>query len=94
MTNIKNPAMKYRSRTDIISQVLRVAAQGATKTRIMYSAFLSHDQLKEYLTILDHNGLLEYDEETRKYHTTNKGRRLMQICDQMQFWLRTAPATS
>jgi predicted transcriptional regulator len=35
---------------------------GATKTRIMYKAFLSYAQLKEYLTVLLENNLLEYQE--------------------------------
>ena len=45
--------MKYRSRTDIISQILDMAygGGGATKTKILYKACLSHNQLKEYLTV-------------------------------------------
>jgi predicted transcriptional regulator len=46
--------MKYRSRTDIIGQILDTAigGGGATKTKILYEACLSHNQLKEYLTVL------------------------------------------
>ena len=45
--------MKYRSRTDIVGLILEAAnGGGATKTRIMYKAFLSYAQLKEYLTVL------------------------------------------
>jgi predicted transcriptional regulator len=45
--------MKYRSRTDIVAQILEAASgEGANKTKIMYKAYLSHDQLKEYLSIL------------------------------------------
>ncbi|MGA9172279.1 MAG: winged helix-turn-helix domain-containing protein, partial [Nitrososphaeraceae archaeon] len=40
--------MKYRSRTDIVGLILEAAnGGGATKTRIMYKAFLSYAQLKE-----------------------------------------------
>jgi predicted transcriptional regulator len=50
--------MKYRSRTDIVSQILEAANGGATKTKIMYKAYLSYAQLKEYLSVLVENGLL------------------------------------
>jgi len=39
----------------------------------MYNAFVSYDQLKEYLTILTENGLLEYDRQLQTYRTTEKG---------------------
>jgi len=39
--------MKYRSRTEIVSRILDAANGGATKTKIMYKAFLSYAQLKE-----------------------------------------------
>src|ERR671939_840360 len=79
--------MKYRSRTDIVGLILEAAnGGGATKTRIMYKAFLSYAQLKEYLTVLLENGLLEYEEERQFYRTTEKGLRLLQMhnkCDEM-----------
>ena len=52
--------MKYRSRTEIVSMILEAANGGATKTKIMYKAFLSYAQLKEYLSVLIENNLLEY----------------------------------
>jgi predicted transcriptional regulator len=45
-------AMKYRSRTDIIAMILQAAMPGATKTRLMYSAFLSYAQIQEYVQFL------------------------------------------
>jgi predicted transcriptional regulator len=69
--------MKYRSRTDIVATILEAANGGATKTRIMYKAYLSYAQLKEYLSILVGNGLLEYEEGELKYKTTEKGLRFM-----------------
>jgi predicted transcriptional regulator len=62
--------MKYRSRTEIVSMILEAANGGATKTRIMYKAFLSYAQLKEYLSVLIENNLLEYLEGVRTYKTT------------------------
>ncbi|MGC2439972.1 MAG: winged helix-turn-helix domain-containing protein, partial [Nitrososphaeraceae archaeon] len=52
--------MKYRSRTEIVAMILEAANGGATKTRIMYKAFLSYAQLREYLSVLIENNLLEY----------------------------------
>jgi predicted transcriptional regulator len=53
--------------------MLEVAKGKATKTKIMYSAFLSYSQLKDYLDILIENNLLEYLEGTQTYKTTEKG---------------------
>ena len=65
--------MKYRSRTEIVGNILDAANGGATKTKIMYKAFLSYGQLKEYLSVLSENALLEYIDGTHKFKTTEKG---------------------
>jgi predicted transcriptional regulator len=66
--------MKYRSRTEIVGNILDAAnGGGATKTKIMYKAFLSYAQLKEYLSVLIENNLLEYIDGTHKFKTTEKG---------------------
>jgi predicted transcriptional regulator len=44
--------VQYRSREDIVAAILDIAKHGAIKTRIMYRAFLSYPQLKEYLGML------------------------------------------
>jgi len=65
--------MKYRSRTEIVCNILDAAnGGGATKTKIMYAAFLSYAQLKEYLSVLIENNLLEYSNGTQ-FKTTEKG---------------------
>ena len=74
--------MKYRSRTDIVGLILEAANGRATKTKIMYKAFLSYAQLKEYLTVLLQNDLLEYEDETQLFRTTEKGLRLLQMYNQ------------
>ena len=65
--------MKYRSRTEIVAIILESANGGGTKTKIMYKAFLSYNQLREYLSVLIENNLLEYLEGTKKFRTTEKG---------------------
>jgi predicted transcriptional regulator len=75
--------MKYRSRTELVSMILETANGGATKTKIMYSAFLSYNQLKDYLSILIQNNLIEYLEGTRTFKTTEKGLNLLKIHKEM-----------
>jgi predicted transcriptional regulator len=65
--------MKYRGRTEILGNILDAANGGATKTKIMYKAFLGYDQLKEYLSVLIETNLIEYVDEIQTYKTTEKG---------------------
>ena len=65
--------MKNRSRTEIVGNILDSANGGATKTKIMYRAFLSYTQLKEYLPVLIENNLIKYHDETETFWTTEKG---------------------
>jgi predicted transcriptional regulator len=75
--------MKYRSRTELASHILEAANGGSTKTKIMYKAFLSYAQLKEYLDFLVVNGLIKYDTTRQTYHTTPKGIRFLGLYNQM-----------
>ena len=43
------------------------------KQKLWYFAFLSYNQVKEYLSILIENNLIEYLEGNQKYKTTEKG---------------------
>ncbi|MGB5089461.1 MAG: winged helix-turn-helix domain-containing protein [Nitrososphaeraceae archaeon] len=81
--------MKYRSRTEIVSMILEAANGGATKTRIMYKAFLSYAQLREYLSVLMENNLLEYLEGTQTYKTTEKGFNLLRMHNEIGELLQT-----
>ena len=97
--------MKYRSKTDIIGHILESVnsatavcdndnENGVTKSKIMYTTFLSYPHLQEYLSLLLEKGLIEeYQneleekevEEKRKqqpsyyYRITDKGRRFLQL---------------
>ena len=66
--------MGNRSRTEIVAMILDAANKGGeTKTKIMYFAFLSYNQLNEYLSILLENNLIEYLDGARRFKTTTKG---------------------
>ncbi|MGE5662679.1 MAG: winged helix-turn-helix domain-containing protein, partial [Ignavibacteriales bacterium] len=61
---------KYRNRIDIIAQLLDAASSPTTKTKMMYKAMLSYEQLKEYLVMLSENDLIAYDKPTQRFTTT------------------------
>jgi predicted transcriptional regulator len=65
--------MGNRSRTEIVGNILDASNGGASKTKIMYTAFLSYNQLKEYLSVLIENNLIEYLDGTKTFKTTEKG---------------------
>jgi predicted transcriptional regulator len=81
--------MKKRSRTEIVGNILNAANGGATKTKIMYIAFLSYNQLKEYLSVLIENNLIEYLEGTRTFKTTEKGLNFLKMHREMAELLHT-----
>ncbi len=53
--------------------MLDSARGGATKTKIMYKAYLSYSQLVEYLAYLQKNKLIALVEGTDLYRPTEKG---------------------
>ncbi len=66
--------MGNRGRTEIVAMILDAAnGEGETKTKIMYFAFLSYNQLNEYLSVLIENNLIEYLDGARTFKTTTKG---------------------
>ena len=82
--------MKYRSRTEIVATILKAADGGTTKTKIMYKAFLSYAQLREYLSVLIENNLLEYLEGSQTYKTTEKGLNFLKIHNEIGELLQTS----
>lgn len=65
--------MRNRGITEIVGNILDAANGGITKTKIMYKAFIGYAQLKEYLSLLIENNLIEYFDSTQTYKTTEKG---------------------
>ena len=75
--------MGNRSRTEIVSNILDAANGGASKTKITYTAFISYNQLKEYLSILIENNLIEFLDGAHKFKTTEKGLNLLKMHNEM-----------
>ena len=77
--------MGNRSRTEIVGNILDAANGGTSKTKIMYIAFLSYGQLKEYLSILiENNNLIEYVDGDNKFKTTEKGLNFLKMHNQIE----------
>lgn len=75
--------MKYRSRTDIIAMILQASMNGATKTRLMYSAYLSYAQVQEYLQYLTERRLIGFEEGTHVYTLTEQGLHFLRVYDEI-----------
>jgi len=56
----------------------------------MYKGFLSYAQLKEYLSVLIENNLLEYLEGLQSYKTTEKGLNLLKMHNEIGELLQTS----
>ena len=68
-----------------VSNILDAAnGEGETKTKIMYFAFLSYNQLNEYLSILIEHNLLEYLDGTRTFKTTEKGLHFLKMHNEIK----------
>ena len=81
--------MVYRNRIDIINLILEAANDGiVTKIKINYKAFLSDDQLQDYLMLPIENNLLDYDSTMRKFKTTEKGIKYLQTYNQVTEMLK------
>jgi predicted transcriptional regulator len=70
--------------------ILEAANGGATKTKIMYRAFLSYAQLKEYLSVLIANDLMDYLESPQIYKTTEKGLNFLKMNNEIAELLQTS----
>ena len=82
--------IKYRDRVDIFSHILEVANGGVTtKTKIMYMANISHEQLKEFMMLLMESDLLCYESDTHTFKTTEKGLRFLDAYNKMHVMIKT-----
>jgi predicted transcriptional regulator len=67
-----------RSKDAIITQVLDICTDGASKTRIVYQANLNFRTVVPYIDVLIKNGLIECSNNSSTiYTTTSKGAKLL-----------------
>jgi predicted transcriptional regulator len=73
---LRSGTMK-RSRQEIISQILEICMNGASKTKIVYQANLNFKTVNPYLDLLIKNEMIQVNEgRAILYETTPKGIRL------------------
>jgi predicted transcriptional regulator len=75
--------VRTREKREIIAEILRTSLSYVTLTKIMYDVFMSYPQTKRYLQLLQKNNLLKYDDKSRLYVTTDKGKRYLQRSDEI-----------
>src|SRR3954471_7540796 len=65
--------MRKRTDKEIRTQILTAASAGATKTEIMFRAFLTHNQFYSYLASLMASDLIRYQKVQGLYRTSETG---------------------
>ena len=84
--------LKYRSRGEIVSNILRVVAGGkATKTRLMYGAYLSYTQIEEYMDYILQKALISQVPDTNLYQLTEKGMHYLNLSDEISQLIMPIP---
>jgi predicted transcriptional regulator len=71
-----------RQQIQIMSEILECCREPKRKTRIMYGNNLSYEQMKNYLTFLTSNELLQND--LGAYSTTVKGHHFLKAYSELQ----------
>jgi predicted transcriptional regulator len=77
--------LKHRGKEEITALVLEaiVNTDRPTQTMIMYKAYLTHVQLKQFLASLIEKGLIEYHNLERIYTITEKGMHFLEVYNQL-----------
>lgn len=68
-----------RSRLEIVFKILEVSQNGSNKTNIVYSTYLNFKMAQNYINFLIEAKLLslELQEGKKIYHTTEKGKEML-----------------
>jgi predicted transcriptional regulator len=73
-----------RSRHVIISEILNICSNGASKTKIVYQANLNFRTVNPYIDLLMKNDLIAVKQgSTRIYETTDRGLELLESFKQI-----------
>jgi len=75
---------KRRDREEIMYEILRAALEPATRTRLIYASFLSNTELRQYITLLLENRMLEVEPITKtRFKVTEEGRKFLKLYEDM-----------
>ena len=69
----KRSYKKHRSKEEIVANILKIARNNVTKTRIMHRCYISYNLLQKYLNYATVSGLLFHDHRSNEYRLTSKG---------------------
>jgi predicted transcriptional regulator len=79
---LKRSYKKHRSKEEIVANILKIARNDVTKTRIMRRCDISETKLKKGMNYATVRGLLFHDSRSNKYLTTSKGIQYLDYFDQ------------
>lgn len=84
-TELRAVKNRNRGRLEIMYSIIDITRSEVGKTRIMYGAVLSYEQLSRYLPELHALGLIEEASSSRNttYRATEKGRAFLQQYDRL-----------
>jgi predicted transcriptional regulator len=74
--------MGYRSKLDIIADMLHVMVDGAKKTQIMYGANLNYGILMKRLNEIRNACLISFERKRRCYVLTSKGKQFLEVYEE------------
>ncbi len=76
--------MGKRDRLEIIAAILDLCLKSRSKTRVMYGTNLSWKMLQQYLSHMESQGLLEFNNDSNKYVTTSRGHSFLEKWKELQ----------
>ena len=80
---------KNASVTDTLTIILASATgNGVSDKEMILKTHLSYNYFMRYLAVLFQNALIEYDESTSLLRTSEKGKRLLATCKEIQKFIR------
>ena len=75
---------KRRDREEIMYEILTAAIEPATRTRLIYASFLSNTELRQYISLLLENRMLEVDPVSKaRFRITEEGRKFLSLYSDM-----------
>ena len=80
-----------RDKDEIIALILQACTEPITRSKIMYNTLLNFHQVTNYVVVLVRDGLLREQPENKTFVTTYKGRRYLELYNQLK---SAAPAAA
>ena len=78
--------MKHRTKIEIIADILQSIMNDSTlsSSKVMYKAFLTYKQMREYLPFLLQNELIKYGDKDHTFMITNKGLHFLETYNRLR----------